>query len=271
MINEAQWSSLSAYLDNALSSTERAEVDQRLQTDAEWQAALAELRFIKGSLQAAPELVPPRDLRLTPDRVKRRQSRLTWRQGLALGAGLAATLVCVFGIVLSWNSGLRVMTGQAIPEVTFTAYLQVTGVAIAAQMTPIPATLAPVPAIVASPIPATPAPAVPALNGAADSVQVGGGVIAPTVAQENSFLTTPTPRLTTTPIPTFAPRLTGTPVQKVSATGSVSVTVIAPIQPQLLPPPPAPQATPAARVSPTQSRSVWQALLEWLLRLLIRR
>lgn len=68
---------LSAYLDGALSSAERADLEKRLATRADLAAGLEELRQTRAVLRAAPRRKAPRNFTLKPDMVPAR--RTAWR------------------------------------------------------------------------------------------------------------------------------------------------------------------------------------------------
>lgn len=68
---------LSAYLDGALSSAERADLEKRLSARADLAAGLEELRQTRAVLRAAPRRKAPRNFTLKPDMLPTR--RTVWR------------------------------------------------------------------------------------------------------------------------------------------------------------------------------------------------
>lgn len=91
---------LSAYIDNELTPTERAALEQRLRVEPSLRRELAELRTVRDLLREQPWVTPPRTFTLTPEMagVRRRRFSLSgWWQPLS---GLAA-LVLV--ILISWQ------------------------------------------------------------------------------------------------------------------------------------------------------------------------
>ncbi len=75
MLNGNDLELLSAYLDGALTASERADLEARLQTDASLRRELERLRATKALIGSLPTLSPPRDLRLTRAMVARRAAR----------------------------------------------------------------------------------------------------------------------------------------------------------------------------------------------------
>ncbi len=102
---------LSLYLDNALSTSERAALEQRLATDPVLQAALDDLRRAVAILKATPTLASPRNFTLDPARYGRRAARRPVGL-LRLGAALAATIVVVLAILLANRNPL--ISGSAV-------------------------------------------------------------------------------------------------------------------------------------------------------------
>ena len=108
MLNGNDLELLSAYIDEALSASERADLEARLQTDASLRRELERLQATKALIASLPTLSPPRDLRLTRAMVGRSASRqrvLTSAAFSALSAA-AAVILLVIGV------GLFMQTGQ---------------------------------------------------------------------------------------------------------------------------------------------------------------
>src|SRR5664279_2874735 len=98
MLNENDLELLSAYLDGALSESERAALEARLQTDAELRRELARLRATVDLIKTLPPLTTPRPLTLTP-RMVRRPTILTSAAFSAMSAA-AAVILLVIGAAL---------------------------------------------------------------------------------------------------------------------------------------------------------------------------
>jgi hypothetical protein len=82
---------LSAYVDGALPSRERADVETRLGTDADLRRALAELRSVKASLAGLPQARVPRNFTLREADVAQRAPRTAFpylRFATAVAGGL---------------------------------------------------------------------------------------------------------------------------------------------------------------------------------------
>jgi anti-sigma factor RsiW len=96
---------LSAYLDDELDTTERAEVERRLATSSEWRAILDEVRATREALRALPQVdgspefwarVLAGDKVVDLARERRRRSVPRWA---VAAAGAAAAAVIVVGVV----------------------------------------------------------------------------------------------------------------------------------------------------------------------------
>jgi anti-sigma factor RsiW len=112
-LNERDYELLSAYLDDALTASERAALEARLQSDAALRRELAALRQTVLLLRQLPTLKAPRDFMLDPRMVRR--SRLlifpTTRAFSALSA-VAAMVMVVIGLAL-----LMTMTAPAVGNI----------------------------------------------------------------------------------------------------------------------------------------------------------
>ncbi len=98
MLSENDLELLSAYLDGALSESERAALEARLQAEPELQRELARLRATVDLVGTLPTLTPPRPLTLTP-RMVRRPSVLTSATFSMLSTA-AAVILLVIGAAL---------------------------------------------------------------------------------------------------------------------------------------------------------------------------
>ena len=65
-LTERDYDLLSLYIDDALTPPERRAIESRLASDAEFRAELDALRQTIALVKSLPEMVAPRDLRLTP-------------------------------------------------------------------------------------------------------------------------------------------------------------------------------------------------------------
>ncbi len=106
---------LSAYLDSALSESERSALEARLHTEAELQSALNDLRATRTVLRSTPQLAAPRDFRL-PRKYARRSARPN-RMLFAFSA-IAASLIFAVGFYYLFGRNLA-LTAQ-IPQHTAT-------------------------------------------------------------------------------------------------------------------------------------------------------
>ena len=77
-LNEQDLSLLSAYLDDELSETERAELDARLAFDAALQAELGALRQTLTLVRSLPEVAVPRNYTLDPAQYGRPAAGMGW-------------------------------------------------------------------------------------------------------------------------------------------------------------------------------------------------
>lgn len=106
---------LSAYLDDRLSSAERAALEQRLRQDAALRTELEELRATKTLLSNLPPVKPPRSFTLDAAQVQPRRSLQTLLPGwLRMGSAFAAVLVALTATaVLLLGGGMRQATQMA--------------------------------------------------------------------------------------------------------------------------------------------------------------
>lgn len=108
MLNGNDLELLSAYLDEALSASERADLEARLQADANLRREFERLQATKALIASLPTLTPPRDLRLTRAMVgvsRRRQRVLT----SPLFSGLSAAAAVILLVI---GARLFTLTGQ---------------------------------------------------------------------------------------------------------------------------------------------------------------
>lgn len=105
MLTERDLDLLSAYIDGTLSPTERAELEARLQTDAELRRELATLRATVDLVKGLPTLRAPRDFTLTPQMVRRPPRILTSAAFSAVSVA-AAVMLFVLGSAFLLNSNL---------------------------------------------------------------------------------------------------------------------------------------------------------------------
>ena len=94
-IKSRDWETLSAYLDDQLSSRERARLESRLQNDADLQDALEQLRQTRGVLRSLPKLRVPRNFTLTPQMVGQDRQTPDYFPVLRLASVLAMVLLAV--------------------------------------------------------------------------------------------------------------------------------------------------------------------------------
>ena len=112
---------LSAFLDDALSKTQRDKLEVRLEQEPELRLKLQNLQKTKIILGRLPRLTPPRDFMLTPDMVaNRKPARRPLFTSMRMATALAALLlVVVLGSDLLIGSGFltnRFLADQATPE-----------------------------------------------------------------------------------------------------------------------------------------------------------
>lgn len=91
-----EWETLSAYLDGALSPTEKQRLEARLQTSPELQQILHELRITRALLRSVPRRRAPRNFTLTPQMAGiHRQQRPAWLVPMFSMSSALATLLLV--------------------------------------------------------------------------------------------------------------------------------------------------------------------------------
>jgi hypothetical protein len=108
---------LSAYLDDALTGDERANVAARLGAEPSLRATLDDLRLTRSILRAAPVLAPPRNFTLDPAKYARKQPPLmrpvvTLRWVVAVAALLIVAVV-VRSVLINGSSETHLAAGNA--------------------------------------------------------------------------------------------------------------------------------------------------------------
>jgi len=132
MLTDRDYDLISGYLDDALTDSERAEVESRLLRDTEFAAELTAIRHTITLVKTLPELVAPRDFRLTPEQVSAftpMQAKSTWtpnfaprltRTFLPLMSAAASLILVVVGFLSMFGGGL---TPQSLPNMGSVAML----------------------------------------------------------------------------------------------------------------------------------------------------
>lgn len=166
MMTERDLDLLSAYLDGALSSEDRAALEARLETDAALRDELETLRATVGLLRGLPTLQAPRSFTLTREQARRER-----------GARVTGYIV--------HSAAFRALSAAAVALIVFGAAL----LTLSSYASPVPAALQSAPAstlaIAAQPTvaaPASPSPAptlLPPLAASADNLQNGADAAAP--------------------------------------------------------------------------------------------
>ncbi len=113
---------LSAYLDDALSASERAELERRLQTETDLQTALNDFRATRALLRALPPLRAPRSFALTPAQVRRPLPlMLAASPAVTLASAAAALILITAGLLLMSAPSGRLEQSPAIIAAAITA------------------------------------------------------------------------------------------------------------------------------------------------------
>jgi anti-sigma factor RsiW len=118
-VNERDLELLSAYLDDALSPAERAQVEARLATDGEFSAELEALRQTKALVAGLPLLRAPRSFALTHDKLRAsRPARriIDLNRFLTVASAAAAIALVVLGVGALGNAG-ALQSGQPANQV----------------------------------------------------------------------------------------------------------------------------------------------------------
>ncbi len=117
MLSDNDLERLSAYLDGALTDSERAALEARLSADADLRRELARLRATVDLVRGLPTLAAPRDFTLTPQMVRRPPSILTSAAFSALSA--AAAFVLLAAAILLTLPSLSPAPNQTANQVAF--------------------------------------------------------------------------------------------------------------------------------------------------------
>lgn len=128
-ISEQDYELLSAYLDDMLETSQRAELEVRLNNDSELRAELNALRQMVQLVRSLPELAAPRSYTLTPEQaLKIRSERVRpaaegriLRFVVPVLSAAASMMLVLFGLALLLNSPSGGMTTQTIAMATLTA------------------------------------------------------------------------------------------------------------------------------------------------------
>jgi hypothetical protein len=121
---------LSAYLDDALSASERAELERRLQTEADLQTALNDFRATRALLRALPPMRAPRSFALTPAQVRRPPLLMLASSPVVTFASAAAALILIVaGLLLVSAPSGRLEQQPGIVAAAMTATQQPTELA----------------------------------------------------------------------------------------------------------------------------------------------
>lgn len=137
-LTERDYDLLSLYIDDALTPPERRAIESRVASDAEFRAELDALRRTVALVKSLPEMVAPRDLRLTPkmaadvlaelkaaEPVRKIRPTIVYR--LTTFAAAAASLVLVFaGALTLLQPGMsqQPMTAATVPTVAVADLLE---------------------------------------------------------------------------------------------------------------------------------------------------
>jgi hypothetical protein len=105
---------ISSYLDGQLSASEIAEVDKRVQVDADFKQTLRELKYTKRMLSSLPEVKAPRNFLLTPEKVKKTSRRQWFQPAWGMVSALSTLVLLVVFISTRMNFSMGAMS--AAPE-----------------------------------------------------------------------------------------------------------------------------------------------------------
>lgn len=111
MLNQRDWTALSAYLDGQLSLREKKRLERRLEGDPALKAGLEELRRTRDVLRQQPRLRAPRNFTLTPEMAG---MKLPHRAYPAVR--LAAVLASVLFVVVFLGDVLLIRDPSSIPQ-----------------------------------------------------------------------------------------------------------------------------------------------------------
>ena len=127
-ISEQDYELLSAYLDDMLETSQRAELEVRLNNDSELRAELNALRQMVQLVRSLPELAAPRSYTLTPEQaLKIRSERVRpaaegriLRFVVPVLSAAASMMLVLFGLALLLNSPGSSVTTPSIAMATLT-------------------------------------------------------------------------------------------------------------------------------------------------------
>lgn len=124
MLSDRDYDLISGYLDDALTESERAEVESRLRSDAEFTTELTAMRRTVDLVKALPQLTAPRDFRLTREQAKtaemswpsKRGAQMSWpskRAPIAFRQAVLPVMSAAASVIMVVVGFLAVFSGQA--------------------------------------------------------------------------------------------------------------------------------------------------------------
>ncbi len=105
---------ISSYLDGQLSAPEIAEVEKRIQVDAEFKQTLRELKYTKHMLASLPVVKAPHNFLLNPEKVKKTSRRQWFQPAWGMVSALSTLVLLVVFISTRMNFSMGAMS--AAPE-----------------------------------------------------------------------------------------------------------------------------------------------------------
>jgi anti-sigma factor RsiW len=100
LIDLRDWEAISAYLDGALDPKQQAQLEARLEKDAEMRAGLREMRRTRTVLRSQPRLRAPRNFTLTPEMAGLKAGRRSQPFAFPI-LRLASVLATIFFVVVA--------------------------------------------------------------------------------------------------------------------------------------------------------------------------
>lgn len=116
-----EWQILSAYIDDQLSSKEKAALEARLEKEDDLQKALEELRQTKTLLRMLPDKRVPHNFTLSPDMVADRLPAASRLFPLFSLSSALATVLLVISIIFQWGVGVSPPAMQSAPATEMAA------------------------------------------------------------------------------------------------------------------------------------------------------
>lgn len=127
-LNESEWETLSAYLDGEMDAQQEIDVQKKLETSADFQQGLEQLKNAQSLLRTQGVVKAPRNFTLTPEMIGQKGAQAStlkiganWLAGLKLSSAFASAMLLVTFFAHFLYSGTLARTTQMVKDVVYEA------------------------------------------------------------------------------------------------------------------------------------------------------